>query len=111
MSGKDLTASLCRERFGQMVSSSLLAFLVVALLQACAPVRASRPLPPAPSASSPSPPQVSSLARTPDTKPTVEQDKIKEENLKEKRPAPQARTKDRPGRPAPAKGASPSLPD
>ncbi len=111
MSGKDLTASPCRERFGQMVSSSLLAFLVVALLQACAPVRTYRPLPPAPSASSPSSPQVSSLAGTPDTKPMVEQDKIKEDDLKEKRPAPQARTKDRPGRPAPAKGASPSLPD
>lgn len=112
MSGKDLRASLCRKRFGLMVSSSLFTLLVAALLQACV-ARSYRPAPPASSASNPSPPRVSSLAGTPgpDAKPMVEQDKIKEEDLKEKRPAPQVRTKDRPGRPAPAKEAPPSLPD
>jgi len=90
-------------------ASGLLAILTaVVLLQACITYRASRPaLPPAASvASSSSPPQVSSLPRTPpESKPAVEQGRIREEDLKEKRSVSQSRTKDRPGRPAPAKEA------
>ena len=87
---------------------------VLALLQACAPVRPSRPtLPAASSASSPSPPQISSLPKTrePEKKPLVEQGKIKEEDLKEKRSVPQAKTKDRPVRSPPSKEAPPPIAD
>ncbi len=91
---------------GRSASGLLMILTTVALLQACITYRASRPtLPPA--ASSSSPPQVSSLARTPEpeSKPVVEQGRVREEDLKEKRSVPQARTKDRPTRPAPAKEA------
>ena len=87
---------------------------MLALLQACAPVRPSRPtLPVASSASSPSPPQISSLSKTPEPekKPLVEQGKIKEENLKERRSVPQAKTKDRPVRSPSSREAPPPIAD
>src|SRR4030067_3115143 len=87
---------------------------VLALLQACAPVRPPRPtLPAASSASSPSPPQISSLSKTPEPekKPLVEQGKIKEEDLKEKRSVPQAKTRDRPVRSPSSKEAPPPIAD
>ena len=115
MGEKRLTASPSGEILGQRFSSSLLALLVLALLQACATVRTSRPAspPPASSASSPAPPQVSSLTRTPEpeAKPMVGQDKIKEEDLKEKRSPPQSKSKDRPGRPAAGKEGPPPVAD
>ncbi len=84
---------------------------VLALLQACAPVRPSRPT--LPVASSPSPPQISSLPKTPEPeqKPLVEQGKIKEEDLKEKRSVPQAKTRDRPVRSPSSKEAPPPIAD
>ena len=87
---------------------------MLALLQACAPVRPSRPtLPAASSVSSPSPPQISSLSKTPEPekKPLVEQGKIKEENLKERRSVPQAKTKDRPVRSPSSREAPPPITD
>ena len=109
MQGKQVTAIHCREIYGWRFSSSVLVLFVLALLQACATVRPSRPaLPPVAS-----PPQVSSLARTPkpESKPVVEQGRIREEDLKEKRSVPQSRTKDGPTRPAPAKEAPPPVAD
>ncbi|TAK01768.1 tetratricopeptide repeat protein [bacterium] len=109
MRGKQVTAIHCREIYRWRFSSSVLVLFVLVLLQACATVRPSRPtLPPAAS-----PPQVSSLARTPEpeSKPVVEQGRIREEDLKEKRSVPQSRSKDRPTRPAPTKEAPPPVAD
>ena len=99
---------------GRSASGLLMILTVVALLQACATVRPSRPtLPPASSASSPSPPQVSSVGRSPEPErePLVEQGKIREEDLMEKRSVPQARTKDRPGRPPSTRETPPQIAD
>lgn len=108
MRGKQLTAIHCREICGWRFSSSVLVLFALALLQGCATVRTSRPaLPPAAS-----PPQISSLARIPqpESKPVVEQGRIREEDLKERRSVP-SRSKDRPTRPAPAKEAPPPVAD
>ena len=113
--GQDrVTAVPSREMGESRFAKSLLVLFVLALLQACAPVRPSRPtLPAASSASSPSPPQISSLPKTPEPekKPLVEQGKIKEENLKERRSVPQAKTKDRPVRSPSSREAPPPIAD
>ena len=109
-----LAAVSYRQMCGRRFSSPLLVLCALALLQACAVVRTSRPTsPPASSASGPSSPPSSSLAKTPEPekKPLVEQGKIKEEDLKEKRSVPQARTKDLPVRPPPSREAPPPVAD
>lgn len=105
----------CRNIFGRKFSSSLLILSVFTLLQACVTIRTSRTtLPPTvPSAPTSSSSESSSLAKSPEpeTRPLVEQGKIREENLREKRAVPQARIKERPGRPPSARETLPPIAD
>lgn len=91
---------------------SLSVFTGIALLQACA-YRAPRPmLPPAASTPTTSSTQLSSLSKTPEAvPPPAEQSKIMEENLKDKRSIPQAKTKERPTRSTPARETPPLADD
>ncbi len=93
-------------RGGQLRKPGVLALLLalpaLASAPGCAPVRVYRPVP-APTVRPAPAPQASSLPSTPEPerRPALEDSRIKEEDLKERRPAPQARSKDRSGRPAP----------
>lgn len=106
----------CRHTSGWRFPASLLILFVFALLQACITFRASRPnSPPAVfSRPSSSPPRTSSLARgpKPETRPLVEQGEIREEDLRERRSVPQARTRERPARsPSPSETPPPMADD
>jgi len=92
-----------RQLYKPGVLALLLALPALASAPGCATVRVYRPVPagraaPVPQTAAPT------IAPEPESKPALEQGRIKEESLKEKRPAPQARSKDRPGRPAPVEG-------
>src|SRR3990172_8499267 len=92
-----------RQLYKPGVLALLLALPALASAPGCATVRVYRPVPAgraAPASQTPPPTAVPE----PERKPSVEQSRIKEEELKEKRPAPQAKSKDRPGRPAPVEG-------
>jgi len=94
------------------VLALLLALFALASAAGCTTVRVYRPVSSAAARPAPAPqipPPIT--VPEPERKPAVEQSRIKEESLKEKRPAPQARTKDRPGRPAPVKEGPAPLPD
>ncbi|MBI3062707.1 MAG: tetratricopeptide repeat protein, partial [Deltaproteobacteria bacterium] len=92
-----------RQLYKPGVLALLLALPALASAPGCATVRVYRPVPagraaPVPQTAAPT------IAPEPESKPALEQGRIKEESLEEKRPAPQARSKDRPGRPAPVEG-------
>lgn len=90
-----------------------LGFSVLIWLQACAPARTGpAPLSQAPAASPP-PPPVALLPKPQEapTRPSVEESRIKEENLKEKRPAPQLKSKGPAPRPSPGREVPPPPPE
>ncbi len=104
-----------RDVFGRRVLSFLGALVVAFLIQGCAPTRPSRSTWPPPSVSTPAPrsPQVAlpPATQAPETKPVLEQSKIKEQDLKEKGTVPQSRSKDQPARSTPGRETPPPLPD
>lgn len=115
MRRKQVTAALKRRTFERRFLSLLAALLVLALIQACAPARVFRSSSPpttSPAASSP-PPQIASPSRVPgaETKAIVEEVKIKEEDLREKRSIPQPRVKDQRPRLTPGREAPSPIPD
>lgn len=87
-----------------------LSFSTLIWLQGCAPLRTRpAPLPQAPPASSPPAPPVvlSPQPQEAPTRPSVEESRIKEENLREKRPAPQVKSKVPVPRPSPEREVLP----
>jgi hypothetical protein len=93
---------------------ALLVFLIVVVTlisaQGCAPARGYRPLPPA--AVSPAPPLASlPAAPEPEKKPALERGAIREEDLKERRPPPPAKAKERATPPPIVKETPSPLPD
>lgn len=115
MRRKQVGGAQMRGAFGRRLSSVLVLLLVAAWIQACAQRRAYRPSPPPSVSSAPSspPPQIVLPPRTlePETKPIVEESKIREEDLKEKRSVPQARIKDQRGKLPLGRETTPPIPD
>ncbi len=94
-----------RQLYKPGVLALLLALPALASAPGCATVRVYRPVPaqtarPSPAPQTPPP----TITPEPARRPAIEHSNIKEENLKEKRPAPQTRSKDRPERPPPVDG-------
>lgn len=91
-----------------------LGFSVLIWLQGCSPVPTRpAPLAPVPPAVRPPPPPVASLPKPQEapTRPSVEESRITEENLKEKVPAPQLKSKGPPPRPSPGREVPPPPPE
>lgn len=88
MRDKEFAAARKREIFSRRFLGSLVALLILVLIQACAPRRVSRSSFPSPRISSPS------GAPGSRTKPVVQGRKIKEQDLGENRSVPQARVRD-----------------
>jgi len=104
------------QNFAWKVLRLLVIFLLLVFIQACAPRQVYRPpLPPrSPVVSNPSSPQTSlPTARPPQVnqpRPLVEESKIREQDLKERRPTTQERDRDQPAATVPGREAPP-LPD
>jgi len=116
MWGKRPLGSRTREILGRSLLSLLLVFALVSI-HACAPARTARLSVPRTSLPPPSPrpriavpPKVDRVEEPP-ARPLLEEVEIKEEDLQEKRPAPQPRIKEQRARPATGREAPPALPE